>query len=83
MNGSGSEEQCVIMSGLHHEQQHIQILKYFHSELICSVASVHHENNELKHILAQNVWLGYLSDFRKLPRIWVASSKTPMQEFIF
>ena len=57
--------------------------KMFHSELICSAASDYHEKNEVKDVLGQNFWLGCLSNFRKLPRIWVASSKTPMGEFIF
>ena len=64
-------------------ERHIQILKCFHRELICSVASDYHENNEVKEFLAQRFWLGCLSDFRKLPRIWLTSSKTPMKEFIF
>ena len=36
--------------------------KMFSSELICSVASDYHENNKLKDFLAQNFWLGFLSD---------------------
>ena len=38
-------------------------LKCFHSELICSVASDYHENNKVKHFLAQNFRLGCLNDF--------------------
>ena len=60
----------------------MQILKCFHSELIFSVSSDYHENNEVKDFVAQNFWLGCLSDFRKLPRIWVMPSKTPMEELI-
>ena len=47
---------------------HIQILKYFHSEFMCSVASNYHENNKVKDFLA-NFWSGCLSDFTKLPRV--------------
>ena len=52
----------------------MQILKCFHSVVICTVASDYyenrlHENNEVKDFLAQNFWLGCLRDFRKLPRI--------------
>ena len=61
-------------------RQYIQILKWFHGELI---ATDYHEKNEVKDFLARNFRLGYLSNFKKLPRIWVASSKTPVEEFIF
>ena len=47
-------------------EQHIQI---FQSELICSLASNCHENNEVEDFLAQSFLLGCLSDFRNLPRI--------------
>ena len=43
--------------------------KMFSNELICSLASDHHENNEVKDFLDQNFRLGYLSDFRKLSGI--------------
>ena len=33
-------------------ERHTQILKCFHSELICSVASDYHENNKVKDFLA-------------------------------
>ena len=59
------------------------ISKFLHSELICSVASDYIENNKVKNFLGQNFRFGCLSDFKKLPRIWVASSKTAMEEFIF
>ena len=48
-----------------------------------AVASDYPENNKEKDFLTQNFGLGWLSDFNKLPHIWVASSKTPMEEFIF
>ena len=44
-----------------------KILKCFHSELICSVASDYHENNEVKDFLAQNfpiVFLELLEDLK-------------------
>ena len=53
--------------------------KMFSQWTICSVASDYDENNEVKDFFR----LGCLSDSRKLPWIWVASSKTPMVEFIF
>ena len=55
--------------------------KCFRSELICSVASDYHENNKVKDF-RPNFRLGCLSDFKKLPRICMASSKRPIQEFI-
>ena len=45
------------------QERHIQILKCFHSELICSVVSNYHENNNMKYFLPQSFWLGCLSDF--------------------
>ena len=57
------------------QERHIQILKCFHSELICSVTSDYHEKNEVKDFLAQNFRLSCISDFRKIPPIWVASQK--------
>ena len=83
-NGSGSEEQHVIMSDLFLKcfKMFSQFLKCFHSELICSVA-ITMKTMTWKDFLAQNFRLGCLSDFRKLPQICVASSNTPMEEFIF
>ena len=72
-NGSGSEEQCVFMPDL---------FPNCHRSL-ASLASDYHEKNEVKDFLAHNFLLGYLSDLRKLPWIWVTPSKTPMEEFIF
>ena len=57
------------------------MLKYFHNEFIGSVASNYHENNKVKDFLA-NFWSGCLSDFTKLPRVSVGSSKTLMEKFI-
>ena len=42
------------------KERHIQILKCFQSELICSVASDYHEKNEVKDFWAQI--------FRRLPK---------------
>ena len=65
------------------QELHIQILNCIHSEFICSVAKDYHENSKLKDSLAKNFWLGFLSDFKMLPRIYVGSAKAPMEEFIF
>ena len=48
-----------------------------------AVASDYHENNKVKDFLSEKFRLSCLSDFKKLPQIWVASSKTPMEDFIF
>ena len=53
------------------------------SSVASSVASDYHENNKVKDFLAQNFRLGCLSDLKKLPRIWAASSKTSLEEYIF
>ena len=50
-------------------EPHKQILKCFRSEFICSVARDYHENNKVKYSLAKNFWLGFRSDFKKLPKI--------------
>ena len=48
-----------------------------------AVASDYHEKNKVKDFLTEKFRLSSLSDFKKLPQIWVESSKTPMEEFIF
>ena len=62
---------------------HTSFKMFSQYELMCSVASDYHEKkNKVKDFLAQNFRLDCLGDFKKLRRIWSASSKT-IEEFIF
>ena len=84
-NGSGSEEQCVIMPDLFSV-----VIGAAHTNFKMFSQWTHMECSQRlpwkqwgEDLLAQNVRLGVLSDFRKLSRIWAASSKTPTEESIF
>ena len=68
-NGSGSEEQCVVMSDLfpNCHRNYTYKFKMFSQWIDCSVARDYHENNKVKDFLAQTFRLSCLSDFKKLP----------------